>query len=428
MILATHQSKRIGVLKLQLQAADGMSRRRMYESLATAKGAANRAKNAAALNWYLWRTQNPRWQPAQRTDKDGLPKFNQRGEPMLENAALSQAAERAMYTAARAAVPELYSLITSRCVNDVIDMLKADTPDNHPGKAKKVHEAILLHEFQLGNYNRPQSRSFPVPGKAVYLFYCGLCNRKSDGITRRIEAFAGSSAAVRFPVWSRDAGQHRVDVLARIAVSKMRKAYRHTLRRIAAGDIKALDSDIVEDGGKWFLHLFYERPAKISNLDESREAVLTIGGDNSFTLMLPDATPRKLGSDEYLYAQLLRMIGRRKAIEFSTRFGQGRGHGRGHIHAIQSRSNRQQRHQIQAFTNNLRADVMKACVRANCGKLVYREPTLPLRKLSWFAQQGIEFAWHEFGPELSRVAVREGLKFRIDRMGVPEWKTIHSSP
>jgi transposase len=184
---------------------------------------------------------------------------------------------------------------------------------------------------------------------------------------------------------------------------------------------------VVKDGGKWYVYLVYELTPEQSKADPKREAVLMMGSDNSLTLSFPDSKPWKIGNDEFLRVQLTRLIGLRKAMEFSTRFGQNRGHGRKRISALQSRNTRQQRHQMKAFRRKAIADIVKACNRKNCGTIVYNEPSIPLRTKSWFANEGIELDWFNFGPDLRYVAERNGLVFKSTTMKVAEWRENHAT-
>jgi hypothetical protein len=417
-----------GLLKLQLQTAAGISRRRLHDELDAVRISVNRAKNSIMLDWFMWRKQNPDWQPEQRRDREGNLKAFTDGLPVMEDPAISQAMERDLYTHARRVTPELFSKIVARCCTAAVQTLKFNVPYNHQGKAKKIWQALLLHETQLNDYNKPRSgRSIPISNQETYIYYAGACNRHGVGIEQRIREFAGNSVAIRFALWSRASGRSQIDVIARVAVGKMRQGHRRILRQIAAGEIKACDSLVVEDNGKWYVHLVYELTPAQSTADPNRKAVLTMGTENALTLSFPDnadgkpSRPWRIGNDEYLRVQLTRLISRRKAIEFGTRFGQNRGHGRRPIVAIQTRNTRQQRHQMKAYRGNVVADIIKACQRNNCGTLVYREPTLPLRKRSWFATEGIDFNWRDLDSDLAYKSERNGLQYKTERMRTAEW-------
>jgi hypothetical protein len=411
-----------GILKLQLQAARSMSRRRLRNTLTTIAMETNRAKNAVVRHWIRWREDNPDWMPAQRRKRDGTLKTKANGEPLLEDGALSQDIDNELYHVARKVSPTINSNIISSAKIEVVSDLKDNVPYNHEGKARFVWQALLSFERSPASY---RSLTFPAPNKECRLWYCGDHKPLSPGVDTRIAKYAGNAAVVRFPVWSRDAGYQQVDVVARVSMAKLSKGNRKLLRRIANSELKMSDSHVVCRKGKWYFDLCYEVSPVDHGLDQNQTAVLTMGHGNSFDLTFPDGRCWKLGDDKPLAKEFERITMRRKTLRYRSRYQHGKGHGKQRFYQKLRPHSRRFLDMQDEYRKQLIADIVKSCIKQDCGGLLYREPTMPLRDRSFLAVNGIPFNWSEFAPLLRFKMQCNAIVFNKTRMGVKEWRDLN---
>lgn len=408
-----------GILKLKLGAADGMSRKKLRQWLADCCRQTNNARIAMQWKWMEWRKSHPDWQPGQRVDRSGQPKVSKDGKPLLEHQSCSQELAKLMYAYGREVSPKVNSKVLSQAWTDILQRLKSNTPYTHRGKARFVWQAILSHELPLSNF---AALSMPVPGQDSCLFYRGHHSRKlSPGIVDRIERYAGHSAVLRFPVWSAASGHRRNDIICRVQIGKMSCGHRKLLAKIAAGEIKFSDSEIVERGGKWFLHLCYSMPTTDHGLDPERQAVLTMGRDRMFCLTFPDGRRWNIGDDRPVIRECERITLRRKTIRYRSRNNPS-GHGKQRFYSKVRPFARRFLDMQDEYRNQLLADLVKACIKNNCGSLLYREPSKPLREKSTLAIKGVPFNWSEFLPMLKFKCELNHISLNTERMKYAEWQ------
>jgi hypothetical protein len=224
-------------------------------------------------------------------------------------------------------------------------------------------------------------------------------------------------------VWSREGGYHHKDVVCRISVGKLSRGNRNLLKRVASGELKMADSRITERRGKWYFDLCYEVPVKDHGLSEDRTAVLSMGEGNSFDLTLPDGRVWNLGDDAILLKEYERLVMRRKVMRYRSKHQHGKGHGKARFY----RRLRPYSHRFldmqDEYRRHLMDDLIKACIKEDCGVVDYREPTIPLRDKSWFASNGVPFNWSEFLPLLKfKLECNSISMVKVHRMGMKEWR------
>lgn len=176
------------------------------------------------------------------------------------------------------------------------------------------------------------------------------------------------------------------------------------LRTLADGTRKLQDSRLVQKEDAWYWHV----PVSFeSDPLSDTEATLwpTLGSskdgkqsDRPFRLELPGRT-WYVGDGRYLLAQTQRLIGLRKMIGWRYRQRMGAGHGRAKIDAAVRRRRKQEQNMRIEVRRRIITDIIRQCVKHNIGKIVYREPSLTLRKKCWFASNDLDWDW-------SRIACR----------------------
>ena len=120
----------------------------------------------------------------------------------------------------------------------------------------------------------------------------------------------------------------------------------------------------------------------------------------------PDGTNRLLGDSKMYEAQHGRLDTRRQMIRYRSRDGTGRGRGKKRMYRNLKPMSRAFVNLENRFTHQLIADILKACIANDCGTLVYREPTMPIREdRMWFRRLPgkwglIPFGWSVFESDL----------------------------
>ena len=187
------------------------------------------------------------------------------------------------------------------------------------------------------------------------------------------------------------------------------------LREIASGTRKLSDSKLLfKDRNKaWYWHLPVTFETE-QRSDIEAEVFATIGNpkgrqsDRPFAMKLPGRT-WYAGDGRYLLSQVSRLVGLRKQIGWRYRLRQGAGHGRKKVDDAVKRRREQEHNVRNEFRRRLIVDILRQCERSEVGKLVYREPSLPLREKCWFGCVGLEFDWTRFASDLKNAAARKGI-------------------
>jgi len=217
----------------------------------------------------------------------------------------------------------------------------------------------------------------------------------------------------------------------RLSLRRLPPGRKRLLMDLSSGRRKLQDSMLLRRSKGWYWHVpvtFDRQPLS----DQCASLLPVVSADQNrrpFDLILPAAErPWGIGDGRYLLAQVTRLIGLRKMIGYRYRSRDGSGHGRQKIDASVRRRRLQQRNVVSEVRRRAIADVVRQCVRNGCGVLIYREPSLPLRKKCWFDQVGVDWDWTRFFSDLKNSSARKGIEVRKkqlkwkDAMGVEEKK------
>jgi hypothetical protein len=200
------------------------------------------------------------------------------------------------------------------------------------------------------------------------------------------------------------------------------------LRELADGKRRLADSAICQKDGKWYARLCYEIPTDGTGLPIDHVITLWPGGPDDkrpFRLTWKDAEGREgqwdLGDGLPLVAEYRRLIARRRAIKYRSRDGCGRGHGKGRFYNTIRPITRATRDMFERFRKQTIARLVQRAITAECGSLLYREPTKPVRAKTWFAAKDVPFPWCEFERQLAFKTEQKGLEYRVERLRMAEW-------
>jgi ribosomal protein L37E len=74
------------------------------------------------------------------------------------------------------------------------------------------------------------------------------------------------------------------------------------------------------------------------------------------------------------------------------------------------------------FAKQTVADLIKLAIREQCGKIVYREPTQPVKDCGWFSTQDVPMDWTSFETKLKHRCSISGLEFVSEKIRMEEWR------
>lgn len=199
------------------------------------------------------------------------------------------------------------------------------------------------------------------------------------------------------------------------------------IRRVLSGELKFSDSRLLKKGEKWiwFWPISEEKPGVFSD----RELILTPQfneaktrqSDKPFFTTSPDGRIWWLGDGRMIVAVTLRLIGLRKAIGYLKKNGlMASGHGRGKVDIAIRKRRTQERHMRHEFRHKLINDIIKQCIRHQCGTIIYREPTGPAKDKCWFERIELDFDWTSFLGDLKNSAARRGIAVTVKKLKIAE--------
>jgi len=401
----------IGIVSVKLGAFVGMPSRRGYAALEQGRRDCCKARNAAIEHWLLWRRQHPQWKPGDLYNAPPA-KINRKAKPNGKPPKDSPLGprlflSRELYAAATTAAPNVAGALASSCVQEVTKRLKANTPYDHDGSARWIWQAILAHEVSVPTWRKGR---VPMPARSARLEY------DDDHCT------------LRFPLLSKASGYSTLSPTVRLHAKDLSRGNRRLLRQLADGSRKMLDSAICEKAGKWYARLCYEVPVAACGFATDRVMTLWPSmpeGKRPLRLTWVDIEGGKrswdLGDGLPLVAEYRRLIARNRAIRYRSRDGCGRGHGKERVYRVLRPITRAVRDTFDRFHKQTIARLIRATLEAECGALVYREPTKPVRERTWFAAQDVPFGWAEFEARLQFKAKSAGLEYNVERVRMAEW-------
>ena len=394
-----------GVLSVKLGSCVTMPSKRFYVLLDGIAQDCNRIRNAVARGWLRWREDNPDWEPAQRRVRDGSPKVKADGTPVLEHPMISQDVEKGLFHVYKTVAPRVSSNLASGCWSEVLGDLKDRVPYNHDGPSRFRWQAVLNSEVQLSTY-----RGLVLP-----------CAKKDSVIVA-----TDDELTLEFPVLSKASGfkviRHKVRLVGHKSHG-LSKGNQRLLQRIARGDVKRCDSTITKKDKDWYLRLVYDVPVTNHHLDPGKVATITPLRDNRrpFEVKTVNGGRWLVGDGVAMKAACDRINMRRKAIRHRYRDGAGSGHGKRQFFRALRPLSRAVIDEQDRFVKSLAAEIVKFCVQNDCGSVIYREPTMPLRKLLWFDTHGVPFDWTKFASFLAFKLQCHGIaqEYRNDRKKQP---------
>ena len=416
-----------GVLKLSLGRCRTAHTKRMLQDLDAMALDCLRARNASVRAWMRWSWDNPDYLPDPIFKKDGTI-LTRKGRPMVKNFPLPEKMEipghgeksgtMLLYYAAGFAAPQVAAKIISSCASEVYDGLKTQTPYNHTGEAHYRWQAIRAYEVSPDSYH---ALEIPVPNQDAKL------------------SWDDHGCVLSFPLFSKKAGRknlsYAVNLEARQLESRegrqvgrpLSPGQKDILRRVTAGEWKMADSTLLKKNGRWFFHLTYTQPQLQLGLPKDRVAVLeTLRADAGIPFAVSCGNDLwKLGHVAAFKAESQRVEHRRTVLKdrYKDSAASGvKGHGRGRFYARMKPRTRKFANHVNEFMNKIVAELVKFCVTKHCGTLHYREPSLNLRGMGWFAKNDLPMDWTGF---LNRVRAKmhlHGIELIVEVESIAEWK------
>lgn len=233
---------------------------------------------------------------------------------------------------------------------------------------------------------------------------------------------------IRFPLLSKTSGYRLLSPTVRLHASDLTVGNRRLLRRLAIGEQRVADSQIVERKGSWFVQLCYEVPVRAVDLspdvvlivrpslpDDSRPFVLSWPGEDREVVW-------QIGNGAPLVNEYRRVVARRRALRHRYKDGCGSGHGKQRWYRSVKPMSRYVLDMCGRFTKQTVADIVATALRNRCGSIIYREPTMPVRNCCWFASHDVPFDWVNFEARLAWKAEVAGLQYDKQRVGMAEWR------
>ena len=385
--------KAITILKLPLAPTT-----EQLESLDAVARACRKSRNSAVENWLL--------------RERGLPLSARQATPPqprhVRNRITGQTEMRAretssestkLYHAMTAAVPELDTSLVSSLASEINSHLRAQVDWRKRNGQKRTRADDILDYEQRPPFS--QAMRVPVVSRKACFTYGPQ-----------------TTLSVRFL----RSGHGDVETFA-IPTERLGTRIKRKLLDIANGDRKLRDSyfHYRPERNRWYWYLPVEedvaQPLDATIILELRPSVDV--ADRPFQI-----GRRYVGDGRYLQSQLSRILTAEKEIGMSYRDRRtGAGHGRKKRDKAIAIKRLQRRHRMDEFRRKLIVDIVRTCERNNAGRILYREPSLPVRKRCWFALVGIDFDWTRFLSDLKNAATRAGIE--IDKR---QWKWKEAFP
>lgn len=407
----------VGILEVKLGRPYQMPERRLQSLLREVRRDCCIARNAAVTHWLLWRRQNPDWEPGGYY-KPPERKIKRKPKPIDPDTptkppkdppyAPREFLSREMYGVAVQASPNLNTSICSSCVQEVNARLRANTAYNHDGDARYVWQAILSSEVSLPTW---RGGRIPMPRSVAMLTY------------------TNDECSLRFPLLSKRSGYRLLSPTVRLHASDLKAGNRRMLRRLATGDLRLADSQVVERKDKWYAQLCYDSPSQAIDLPTERVLVIrpSLPDDRrpfvaAWVTLDGHELTWGLGNGKPLVMDYRRVQARRRALRSRYSDGCGTGHGRVRWYKTIKPMSRYVRDMCARFTKQTVADIVALAICEQCGSVLYREPTMPLRNNSWFTVDDVPFNWTEFEARLAFKCELSSLEYDKQRIGMAEWR------
>lgn len=415
-----------GVIEFDIAGCLNMPRKRLFRLLDDVAYHCMLARNAVVQHWLRWRWENPDWKPAQARIRNGSPKVDKASKPVMEHPSMSQDCGNSLNHLARDCGRHVSAAVMSGVSSSVKEDLQARMPYNHPGKKRFRWAAVLAYECAPPSF---RDQCIYVPTNASVLVYDGKANRQlSPGIMESMQIIGAHHCILRVPLLSKESGCKVKEAVLQIQFGKetdgRTDGRRRVLRRIVDGVFHLCDSQLIKKNGVWKIQLCYGVEAEAGKLDKTRVATLISCGKDArrpFKLVWPDGTEWGIGDGVPLVAEYKYLAQKSKAIRYRFKHGLGKGHGR--LNFFRKLDDLPEyRDMNKRFVAMMMADILASCQKQNCGTLFYREPTMPQREASWFANDGVPFNWTNFEALLKFKCGQWSLDYDCERIGKAESK------
>ncbi len=451
----------IGILKIKLGACLTAPTKRMVTDLDDLAIQCNRVLHALQRRWIRYHEDNPNRTPNPlKRERDDFIKFNFQGkdkdgklknaniygkdessarkdfdkmdlefvkvEPVLESVWMPKELEQILYYTVSEIAPELAAKVGSQLLRQLRSRLGAKMPYNHPGKAKFRWEAILNYEVNDDHF---KGWTIPVVNQDTNITYAG--NYATKNKVKQLDSLGGKSCSlVSIPLYSRESGREHKSHIARLHVRDMSPGMKDIVRKVSSGEWKLQDSKLVkiERGKKsnkgWYFYLTYEQPRKDLGLNKERIATLeTTPGKNKDPFLVSfENRSWNIGDGLPLFRDYSRLDARRKVMRHRYQTGASKGHGKHRFYRNILPHSRAFKDMQDRFMFNAISDIVKFCVRNNCGTIFYAEPGKKLREHVWFANKNIPYNWTNFLSKLKYKCAIYGIDLQVQRTSTKEWK------
>ena len=373
--------KSITLLKLKLD-------KQCYHELQRIGELCRRARNAAIEDWLL----RARGMPPSAKQRDGL------SESTL------------LYHAVTAACPSLDTQLAALIAGSISSSLGAKLDwrrgSGEDGKRPRRRDAILDYQDRPPYFS---GLEIPVRARTCKLKY---------GPRTYLDALL----------------ERRNHLSLDILTDKLPAKQKQILLAVATGERKQQDSRIVCKDGTWYWYLTVANESL--EMDARKMLVLSpvIPADDDKRSDRPFRCEWEnehwlVGEGRYYRAQLERLWRILKEIGWQYRQRSGTGHGRGKYDVATALRRTQMRNIATEFRRKVIVSILSQCERWGCGTILYREPTLPVRELCWFAKRGgLDWDWTRFLGDLKNAAARRGVEVKVERLKMSEVKACVPSP
>lgn len=401
----------VGVLRLKIARPYGMPTSRFEQLLHLAARLCAMARNAAVTNWYTWRITHPDWKPGDYYEAPA-PKIKVKEKPLDPekpqkdpDSAPRLFWSRAINDAAGRAAEMLNRGVVSACVQQIQKYLHGKVPYTHKERGFKSNyrwEAILCAEDSIPNYR--SNESIPMLKATMQLVY-------SD-----------DECSIRIPLLSRQSGYRTISPRVRLHCSDLKTGHRRILRQLADGTLPLCDSQLNCVNGVWYAYITYQLPTNAVNLPRNRILFIEPGCDKRpFVLKWMENGEEMawdIGNGIPLVNEYRRVQARRMAIRH-------RGY-KGHGVARQERTTRPLSRYVTNLADRFKKQTIAAIIRKaidlQCGSIIYRTPTQPVKDKCWFGKNDMPMDWTAFEGHLSHRCHHTGLEYDTEHIGLYEWQ------
>jgi hypothetical protein len=326
-----------------------------------------------------------------------------------------------LYHFGRLAAPKVNSNLVSAAAGQVWSKLRSKISYTYRVKSRFMWEGILAYEIAPPQYTQRRSETntglaIPAPRSQTSFAYCGQVAGEAE--RTRLIGESKSSALLRFVLWSKDSGRKHRSYVVRVHVDQLSDGNRAFLRKIARGEVRIADSQIVYKRGAWFFQLAYE-PELGKALGEKKAALVACPhvALRPFQIEgLEVANERiRLPSVEPFLEKMRRLTARRRAIQYRQRHN-APGHGRDRIYSVTRPIDRQRSDHSITWIRDTCSYIARRAWRAGIATIEYFEPVPMIREFLWFGKRGIPFNWTTFLQRLTNACKKVGIEIKHQKV------------